>query len=236
MEYIPLGNLKGVHDQSALSLEEIQTALYQTLQALEYLHNEKKITHRDIKPENILVRSRTTEFSIKLCDFGVATDKEAQKTKTFCGTARYLAPESLSRKYSSSVDIWAMGVVTLELIDGLPRGPENFEDLPIWCRMIGCRVSNRAVDMPVVSLLKRMLVLRPVSRPSAQDCLRDPSMKIFAQNLRTQAACLLRPATRKLKELSQPSVGPRKRAWSSLCKEEAGVMDEFVPSVQTVFF
>ena len=51
-----------------LSMEHIQTIIYNTLTALKYLH-ESKIIHRDIKPANILVNEDCT---VKLCDFGLA--------------------------------------------------------------------------------------------------------------------------------------------------------------------
>ena len=82
MEYMPLGNLT---ELQRISLEEVRTVLRQALQALAYLHDEKNITHCDIKPENILVRSRTPELFIKICDFNLST--QSRFLKTHCGTA-----------------------------------------------------------------------------------------------------------------------------------------------------
>jgi len=46
-----------------------QSIAYQTLAALEYLHDEaNKIAHRDIKPNNILL---TLDGCVKLIDFGI---------------------------------------------------------------------------------------------------------------------------------------------------------------------
>ena len=49
MEYMPLGNLNEIHLQEALSAKEAKLVLFQTLQALAYLYDQKSITHRDIK-------------------------------------------------------------------------------------------------------------------------------------------------------------------------------------------
>jgi serine/threonine protein kinase len=42
--------------------------------ALEYLHEKKNIIHRDIKPENIVFIRRDDLSSLKVIDFGLATE------------------------------------------------------------------------------------------------------------------------------------------------------------------
>ena len=55
---------------------------------------------------------------MKLCDFGWAVfnpDKEMRST--LCGTPLYLAPELVAQQeYNQSIDIWAIGVLTYELM------------------------------------------------------------------------------------------------------------------------
>lgn len=64
--------------------------------ALEHLHAHNVI-YRDLKPENILV---DMNGYIKLTDFGLAKENLTKdgKTKTFCGTPEYMAPEVLQQK------------------------------------------------------------------------------------------------------------------------------------------
>ena len=180
MDYMPEGNLMQVHLRKKISSDETRTVLRQTLRALAYLHDEKKITHRDIKPANILVRSRTPELFIKLCDFGLSTEKQIQET--CCGTLDYAAAEIYERSYSNAVDIWAIGVVALQFIKGLPKhGPK---ETPLdWCENIRRRLERvgQQIDDPMVSLLKRMLELKPLDRLSAQACLADPWMRSLQQ-------------------------------------------------------
>lgn len=85
--------------------------------ALEYLHIEG-VVYRDFKPENILIDS---EGYIRLTDFGLSKIglNEDGRTKTFCGTLEYMAPEMIKNDhYDSSVDWFAFGLVLYEMLDG----------------------------------------------------------------------------------------------------------------------
>ena len=58
-----------------LSERKAASVIKQTLQAINYMHNQK-IVHRDLKPENILLASipdKNDSIYIKLTDFGLAT-------------------------------------------------------------------------------------------------------------------------------------------------------------------
>ena len=173
MEYMPLGNLT---ELQRISSEEVRTVLRQALQALAYLHDEKNITHRDIKPENILVRSRTPELFIKICDFGLST--QSKFLKTHCGTALYAAAEIFTGSYTKSVDIWAMGVLGYQFIKGLPSHSERL-DPKMWTEEIRRAIDHTSCQSndPAVLLLQSMLELNPLDRPSAKTCLLHPWMQ-----------------------------------------------------------
>ncbi|XP_057500264.1 probable serine/threonine-protein kinase PBL21 [Actinidia eriantha] len=110
-------------------------------EAIGYLHNgtEKCVVHRDIKPSNILLSSKKTP---KLCDFGLATWTAAPSVPFLCktvkGTFGYLAPEYFQHgKVSDKTDVYAFGVVLLELISGRKpieaRGAGE-ENLVVWAK------------------------------------------------------------------------------------------------------
>jgi len=180
MEYMAEGNLKQANEQRKITLEETRTVFRQTLKALHYLHDDQKITHRGIKPENILLYSRTPNVSIKLCDFGLATNNQDLKTR--CGTAMYAAAEIYSQIYDNSVDIWATAVVALEFLIGLPTNAKGIQHSR-WCTKVRQSIETicgQAHD-PLMLLLKQMLELTPGNRPSAQACLADQSMMSMRQ-------------------------------------------------------
>lgn len=63
------------------------------LQALRFMHDERKQIHRDLKPDNILVESNLG--LAKLSDFGISKQLYSMKqteehTRTFTGTLCYM--------------------------------------------------------------------------------------------------------------------------------------------------
>jgi hypothetical protein len=97
-----------------LNTEITTFALACVLEAIEYLHK-SKVVHRDVKPENMLLDVRGY---VKLADFGFAKKLGPDgKTRTFCGTPGYLAPELLlKRPHGYSADFWSIGVFLFELL------------------------------------------------------------------------------------------------------------------------
>lgn len=85
--------------------------------AILYLHTlTPQILHRDIKAENLLL---TNKFICKLTDFGLSrmlNDPNVNLQMTLCGTPFWVAPEVFrGEPYSSSVDVYAFGIVLWEL-------------------------------------------------------------------------------------------------------------------------
>lgn len=84
------------------------------------------VVHRDVKPSNIMLESSAGREVAKLLDFGISADlaetgrrQDLTAGGTVIGTARYMAPEQAAGISSvPTVDIWAMGVVLLEMLSG----------------------------------------------------------------------------------------------------------------------
>lgn len=90
--------------------------------ALRYLHEECRvgcIVHRDMRPNNILL---THDFIPMVGDFGLArrqSSREKAEETQVIGTMGYLAPEyAETGQITDKADVYAFGVVLLELITG----------------------------------------------------------------------------------------------------------------------
>uniref|UniRef100_A0ACD5W6P9 Uncharacterized protein n=1 Tax=Avena sativa TaxID=4498 RepID=A0ACD5W6P9_AVESA len=113
--------------------------------ALDYLHgegNSRPVIHRDVKSSNILV---SEDFEPKLSDFGLAlwaTDATPQTTcNDVAGTFGYLAPEYFMHgKVNDKIDVFAFGVVLLELVSGrkplCTDCPKGQESLVMWANSV----------------------------------------------------------------------------------------------------
>ncbi|CAA7047822.1 unnamed protein product [Microthlaspi erraticum] len=113
-------------------------------EALDYLHNSapQPVIHRDVKSSNILL---SDDFEPQLSDFGLAKWASLSTTQIICsdvaGTFGYLAPEYFMHgKMNNKIDVYAYGVVLLELLSGRKpvnsESPKAQESLVMWAKPI----------------------------------------------------------------------------------------------------
>ncbi|KAG9306830.1 hypothetical protein G9A89_005731 [Geosiphon pyriformis] len=108
-----------------LSTNLVRVFTAQLLDALTIL-NEARIIHCDLKPENVLLKNLESP-TIKVIDFGSACHAR-QTVYTYIQSRFYRSPEVLlGLPYSSSIDMWSVGCIAVELFLGLPLFPGSSE-------------------------------------------------------------------------------------------------------------
>merc|ERR1719214_273143 len=108
-----------------LDLATTKSFMYQLLRGIAYCHTHR-VLHRDLKPQNLLINR---EGELKLADFGLARafGIPVRSYTHEVVTLWYRAPDVLmgSRKYSTPVDIWSVGCIFAEMVNGRPLFPGN---------------------------------------------------------------------------------------------------------------
>jgi tRNA A-37 threonylcarbamoyl transferase component Bud32 len=168
MEYLPRGSLRPFVGR--LSRPQAFGVMEEVLAAL--AHAERRgIVHRDLKPENVLV---TTGGTVKIADFGIAK-AYTQTTGRFTaagvavGTPAYMAPEqALSRGVGPFTDLYALGVMAYELLDGAPPFDGGGSPMAVMYRHVSEAPPPLAgVDPRLAAWVGRLLEKRPEARPAS---------------------------------------------------------------------
>jgi serine/threonine protein kinase len=122
MELCEGGALRDRLAAGPLSPPEALLALAQLAAVLAAAH-ERGIVHGDVKPANLLLRRPLSpdapplaDDELVLCDFGLARLTNEGGERAAAGTLAYMAPEQRRGRLDPPVDLYAAGVVTLELL------------------------------------------------------------------------------------------------------------------------
>jgi len=192
----------------------VKSLLYQLVRGIAHCH-QMRVLHRDLKPQNLLV---SKEGVLKLADFGLAR-AFGIPVKNYTNevvTLWYRAPDILlgSKNYSTSIDIWSIGCIFVEMLNLKPLFPGSSEpdqlkkifklmgtpdpdswtgltELPEWKPENFDKSQGEALskicpkmDADGLDLLDKMLRSNPAERITAKDALNHVFFKDIPDNLK----------------------------------------------------
>jgi eukaryotic-like serine/threonine-protein kinase len=180
MELCAGGSLKEVLARGPLAPEAALkrgVELYTTLDAV----HRRGVVHGDVKPGNLLWRDERPTSELVLGDFGVARlvgDKPVVDDRAVRGTLGYMAPEQRRGALEPACDVYAAGVILVELLSGtaalagwlgdrgaLLRGEARWDrKLPT---AVEARLAPRADRLHAI--VSTLLDPDPTKRPTAAD-------------------------------------------------------------------
>jgi serine/threonine protein kinase len=149
----------------------------ETLDALRAAHRER-IIHRDVKPENIMLSNGhcvLIDFSIGFSMEDAPGATRATATGEGLGTLDYMCPEQRRDmgRVDERCDLYAMGIVLLEMLAGTPRlAPERIDThlahIPPGVRSVVKRASAEQAEARYQSAEEFLDALRPLisARPT----------------------------------------------------------------------
>ena len=129
-EYLDLDLKKHMDSSPHISNDRmvVKGYVYQICAGIAFCHSHR-VLHRDLKPQNLLID--TTHNVLKLADFGLARafGIPVRAYTHEVVTLWYRAPEILLgvRHYSTPVDVWSIGCIFAEMINGKPLFPGDSE-------------------------------------------------------------------------------------------------------------
>ena len=126
MEYCGGRTLETLLSNGPLAPERVADIGATICDALAYAHRHD-VVHRDIKPANVLI---TDDGTLKVADFGIAkaafVTGDITTTGSILGTVTYISPEQArGQEPDARSDIYALGVVSYELLVGRPPFAED---------------------------------------------------------------------------------------------------------------
>lgn len=171
------GNLRSyTRKYHPISRPAIVAWLRQIVKGIVYLHGQDPpVIHRDLKCDNIFLNSNTGV--LKIGDLGLAIARSSVRHSTgVVGTPEFMSPETYDGRYDCATDIYAFGMVMLELATSeLPYAEcKNFIE-------IYQKVSAGIIPLSLVRVVPgkyKRLILRCIgpahARPAAAEILDDP--------------------------------------------------------------
>ncbi|KAF5193570.1 Calcium-dependent protein kinase [Thalictrum thalictroides] len=162
--------------------ERAAASLLRTIVQIVHTCHSMGVVHRDLKPENFLLLNKDENSPLKATDFGLSVFfKQGEVFRDIVGSAYYIAPEVLKRRYGPEVDIWSIGVMLYILLCGVPPFWAESET-GIFNAILRGHVDFTSDPWPSISsgakdLVRKMLNSDPKQRLTAFQVLDHPWIK-----------------------------------------------------------
>mmetsp|Transcript_3676 Transcript_3676/g.10578 ORF Transcript_3676/g.10578 Transcript_3676/m.10578 type:complete len:478 (+) Transcript_3676:258-1691(+) len=159
------------------SEKDAATAVRMMVKVIQHCHS-RGVMHRDLKPENFLLGSSDPDAIIKATDFGLSVYfKDGEYFRDIVGSAYYVAPEVLRKRYGHEADVWSIGVILYILLSGVPPFWGDTEQ-QIFDSVLKGKLDFESKPWPKVSieakkLVSRILTMDPAKRITVPEILAD---------------------------------------------------------------
>ncbi|KAI8854857.1 kinase-like domain-containing protein [Chytridium lagenaria] len=190
-ELMTSGTLKSYlrRTKGPLKPKVLKSLCRQVLAGLHYLHSRSPpIIHRDLKCENIFINGNNGQA--KIGDLGLAVVKNKEHVSSVLGTPEFMAPELYDEKYDEKVDIYAFGMVVIEIVTKEYPYSECTNQAQIYKKVtsgIKPLALYKITDEDTRRFVDACITFDPKERPYASDLLKHP----FLQTINRQSpACL----------------------------------------------
>ncbi|PRP86869.1 putative LRR receptor-like serine/threonine-protein kinase [Planoprotostelium fungivorum] len=157
-----------------LSIMKRMTIIQGVAEGMAHLAQER-VLHKDLAARNVLL---TEDLLPKVSDFGLSrildVEADVHQSKTDVGPIKWMAPESLRGKFSEKSDVWAWGVLCIEVFTGnqpFPNmSPTDFlvgvANDHLHEKMLQQIPDTVEVDVKFLQLLEDVFHPDPVERPT----------------------------------------------------------------------
>ncbi|KAF9113157.1 p21 protein (Cdc42 Rac)-activated kinase [Mortierella sp. AM989] len=206
-------------DQGLLQECHMARVAKDILEAVSFLHQHERI-HRDIRSDNVLLDMKGR---VKLADFGhsVQLTKEYPRRNSVVGTPYWMAPEVIQGwNYGTPVDIWSLGVVMREMLEG---EPPYLDEPPLRAMFLIASGDLPAINhgglasKRCISFVEACTTGEGEERPSAKDLLVHPFLelacdssvmaKLLARTYALEAGDAIDSTPEDVLESDQPQLG-----------------------------
>ncbi|KAA6400314.1 MAG: putative Serine/threonine-protein kinase [Streblomastix strix] len=177
------GSILNIYEftKDGLSEQQLSFVLRCVLEGLIYLHSTNKI-YKGIYANNISVNS-DGDVRLGNFDFEMQTSQAINPTKSESLSVYYNAPEMVVEEtYDSKIDIWSLGITTIEMLDGEPphsdTEPEKVSDL-IKDNPPPKPEKPEKWSQELLDFIGKCLIKDPKKRSSAKDLIDHPFIKKY---------------------------------------------------------